>query len=166
MENELKSLIIKFNNFIDNWTLLLQEKKEKINQMLNNLTEESQKIIQINKILEKKAKNLETELELKQMQINSLEEIVKRRGSNNNSMSMIDNNKNNEMTELVKKLEDDREKLIKDNMKLIQYNKKLKEQINSLKKVINDVNINKNFKNNSGNNKEIAVIIGDDEQNQ
>ena len=164
-KNYLNNNVINLQKINEKISIENNQLKSKINEN-NNLKQSYEKIIQINKILEKKAKNLETELELKQMQINSLEEIVKRRGSNNNSMSMIDNNKNNEMTELVKKLEDDREKLIKDNMKLIQYNKKLKEQINSLKKVINDVNINKNFKNNSGNNKEIAVIIGDDEQNQ
>ena len=62
MENELKSLIIKFNNFIDNWTLLLQEKKEKINQMLNNLTEESQKINEIiNENVNKEGININNE---------------------------------------------------------------------------------------------------------
>ena len=48
---------------------------------MNNLKENYDKCFQMNQILEKKIKNYETEFELKQMQINSLEEMVKRRSN-------------------------------------------------------------------------------------
>lgn len=86
-------------------------------------SEEINKLNYINKILEKKIKNLETNNELKQMEINSLEEIIQRRNINNSKNCL-----NNDMN--LKKLEEEREKLIKDNIKLIQKNKKLEEIIN------------------------------------
>ena len=134
------------------------------------LQENYDKCMQMNQILEKKIKNYETEFELKQMQINSLEEMVKRRNNNNNN-NVNNNTENNNSEEYqpgyynnsynstsinnqnktIQRLEQDREKLIKDNMKLIQYNKKLKEQINNLNQIINSIT-NNNNNNEQGNN--------------
>ena len=135
----------------------------KLQDNMNILQENYDKCLQMNQILEKKIKNYETEFELKQMQINSLEEMVKRRNSNNTEKNNnTENNNNSEdyqpgyynnsynsnsinnQNKTIQRLEQDREKLIKDNMKLIQYNKKLKEQINNLNQIINNLTMNNN----------------------
>ena len=66
-----------------------------LQENMNHLQENYDKCLQMNQMLEKKIKNYETEFELKQMQINSLEEMVKRRNANNNNINNnnIDNNK-------------------------------------------------------------------------
>ena len=125
----------------------------------NNLQENYDKCLQMNQILEKKIKNYETEFELKQMQINSLEEMVKRRNNNTDNndeyqqgyYNNSNNTSNNNQNKTIQKLEEDREKLIKDNMKLIQYNKKLKEQINNLNQIINSLSWNNNDEGNNEN---------------
>ena len=129
---------------------------------MNNLKENYDKCFQMNQILEKKIKNYETEFELKQMQINSLEEMIKRRSNLNNNLGNNGNEKDsedykpgfynnsynstsmNDANKTIQKLSQDREKLIQDNMKLIQYNKKLKEQINNLNQIITDLSENNN----------------------
>ena len=134
----------------------------KLQENMNDLQENYDKCLQMNQMLEKKIKNYETEFELKQMQINSLEEMVKRRNSNSNAICNNTENNNSEgyqpgyynnsynstsfnnQNKTIQRLEQDREKLIKDNMKLIQYNKKLKEQINNLNKIINSITMNNN----------------------
>ena len=95
----------------------------------NNINELNE-MIQLNKILEKKIKNLETNIELKQMEIKSLEEIIERRKSNNNKEDNI------------KKLERDKEKLLMDNIKLVQQNKILQQMINEdkLSDSLNNIN--------------------------
>ena len=140
----------------------------KLQENMNILQENYDKCMQMNQILEKKIKNYETEFELKQMQINSLEEMVKRRNVNNNVNINSENNNNsdeyqpgyynnnnsynstsfNNQNKTIQRLEQDREKLIKDNMNLIQYNKKLKEQINNLNQIINSLTMNNNNNNN------------------
>ena len=137
---------------------------------MNNLKENYDKCFQMNQILEKKIKNYETEFELKQMQINSLEEMIKRRSNLNNNLGnngtekdsedykpgFYNNSYNstsmNDANKTIQKLSQDREKLIQDNMKLIQYNKKLKEQINNLNQIITDLSENNN--NNNENNQD------------
>ena len=134
---------------------------------MNNLKENYDKLFQMNQILEKKVKNYETEFELKQMQINSLEEMIKRRSNLNNNIGnnitennsedykpgLYNNNNSynstslNDANKTIQKLSQDREKLIQDNMKLIQYNKKLKEQINNLNQIITDLTENNNNNN-------------------
>jgi chromosome segregation ATPase len=142
-----KNTISDFQNINDN---LVQENNDyKIKLYNGNNTNSFQdnynKYEQMNHILEKKIKNYETEIELKQMQINSLEEIIRRRGNNvnqNTESNDVNENYNNSQNLTIKRLEQDREKLIKDNMKLIQYNKKLKEQINNLNQIINSLSWN------------------------
>lgn len=140
-----KNTISDFQNINDNLVQENNDYKIKLynGNNSNNFQDKYNKYEQMNHILEKKIKNYETEIELKQMQINSLEEIIRRRGnnlSNNLEINNIDENYNNNQSLTIKKLEQDREKLIKDNMKLIQYNKKLKEQINNLNQIINSFN--------------------------
>ena len=140
-----KNTISDFQNINDNLVQENNDYKIKLynGNNSNNFQDKYNKYEQMNHILEKKIKNYETEIELKQMQINSLEEIIRRRGnnlSNNLEINNIDENYNNNQSLTIKKLEQDREKLIKDNMKLIKYNKKLKEQINNLNQIINSFN--------------------------
>ena len=139
-----KNTISDFQNINDN---LVQENNDYKVKLYNgnNFQNNNNKYEQMNHILEKKIKNYETEIELKQMQINSLEEIIRRRGNNanhNTESNDVDENYNNSQNLTIKRLEQDREKLIKDNMKLIQYNKKLKEQINNLNQIINSLSWN------------------------
>ena len=56
----------------------------------------------MNKILEKKINNLETNIELKQMEINSLQEIIERRANINNSQNIDDflNSTDNSLKEI------------------------------------------------------------------
>ena len=102
-----------------------EKEDNKIKDGSNN-DEEIKKLNQLNKIYEKKIKNLETNIELKQMEINSLQEIIERR----TNINFSDNGHNfNEYMKLKK----DKEKLLKDNMKLINQNKKLEDLLNSEK---------------------------------
>jgi hypothetical protein len=142
-----KNTISDFQNINDNLVQENNDYKIKIynGNNRNNFQDNYNKYEQMNHILEKKIKNYETEIELKQMQINSLEEIIRRRGNNanhNTESNDVDENYNNSQNLTIKRLEQDREKLIKDNMKLIQYNKKLKEQINNLNQIINSLSWN------------------------
>ena len=192
--NDEKNMMIeeinKYKNEINNLQMLngtlTQEKSDfsTIKQDMNNLKENYDKCFQMNQILEKKIKNYETEFELKQMQINSLEEMVKRRSNLNNNINLSNNiteNNNsedyrainssnlttlNEANKTIQKLSQDREKLIQDNMKLIQYNKKLKEQINNLNQIINNLSDNNNFGNNEENNNDdnIDNMIDEEEE--
>lgn len=142
-----KNTISDFQNINDNLVQENNDYKVKLynGNSTNNFQNNNNKYEQMNHILEKKIKNYETEIELKQMQINSLEEIIRRRENNanhNTEGNFVDENYNNNQNLTIKRLEQDREKLIKDNMKLIQYNKKLKEQINNLNQIINSLSWN------------------------
>ena len=142
-----KNTISDFQNINDNLVQENNDYKVKLynGNSTNNFQNNNNKYEQMNHILEKKIKNYETEIELKQMQINSLEEIIRRRENNvnhNTEGNFVDENYNHNQNLTIKRLEQDREKLIKDNMKLIQYNKKLKEQINNLNQIINSLSWN------------------------
>lgn len=91
---------------------------DKINSMQNEFDENSKEEM---KLLEKRNKNLQTEIELKQMQIKSLEEMLSRRGSN------VSNNDKENL--LIKQLRNDKEKLIKDNMVLLNENSIMKKTL-------------------------------------
>ena len=83
-----------------------EKEDNKIKDGSNN-DEEIKKLNQLNKIYEKKIKNLETNMELKQMEINSLQEIIERR----TNINFSDNEHNfNEYMKLKK----DKEKLLKE----------------------------------------------------
>ena len=69
-----------------------------------------------------------TEMELKQIQIKSLEEIVSRR----NTGGVQNNINSNENLGKIKQLELDKENLIKDNLILINENNSLKQKLNNM----------------------------------
>ena len=206
-KNDLMEEIEKFKNDINDMQILSNKLTQENNEYrtlynndyallkedMNNLKQNYDKCLQMNQILEKKIKNYETEFELKQMQINSLEEMVKRRSNLNNNMTnnltnnnitdnnsedyklgFYNNNNNsynstslNDANKKIQMLSQDREKLIQDNMKLIQYNKKLKEQINSLNQIINEISENNNNNNEiieNNNDENIDDIINEEKE--
>ncbi|MCQ2816534.1 MAG: hypothetical protein MJ252_04620 [archaeon] len=75
------------------------------------------------KLLEKRINNIQTEMDLKDIQIKSQEEIINRRNR------LKTNESQNDSKTVIKSLEDDKEKLINDNMLLISDNRYLKEQL-------------------------------------
>ena len=125
------------------------------------------------KVLEKRYNSLLTETELKQMQINSLEQLLNKKNlnnmstMNNSNINKNINNNNNNINEIVsgntpsrtmqtlnvenelsfekyKILENENKNLINDNISLVNENKKLKEILNQN----NNININNNNNNN------------------
>ena len=77
-------------------------------------------------ILEKKIKGLQTELDLKNIQIQNQEEIINRRNDNNNSC-ILEND-----SIIIKRLKADRDNLINDNILLINQNNMLRQQLNTI----------------------------------
>ena len=122
-ENQLSQLKINYE----------KEKKEKINSIINDYnnkvinSEEKYKFQ--NQLLEKKIINLQTQMDLKDIQLKSQEEIINRRNKMLND-SLSSNLRNDDS--YIKDLEKDKEKLISDNITLINDNQLLKQQIDSL----------------------------------
>ena len=116
------------------------------NQIYEN--EESNSNLKLNcQILEKKIKALQTELDLKNIQIQNQEEIINRRNDNNNS-NILEND-----SIIIKRLKSDRENLINDNILLINQNNLLKQQLNEL-------NGKENLQNNNFNNSYRGKVVG------
>ena len=110
---------------------------DKINSIINEFsnksidTEENLKFA--NKLLEKRLMNLQTQMDLKDIQIKSQEEIINRRNKMlNDSLSLNQNSNSKNDDSLIRELEIDKEKLISDNVVLINDNKMLRQQIESL----------------------------------
>ena len=79
--NNLKNIIDEILKYINSIKISNKGKKEeKKNEDIESI-EENKKLNQLNKILEKKIKYLEINIELKQMEINSLQEIIERRSN-------------------------------------------------------------------------------------
>ena len=122
-ENQLSQIKINYE----------KEKKEKINSIINDYnnkvinSEEKYKFQ--NQLLEKKIINLQTQMDLKDIQLKSQEEIINRRNKMLND-SLSSNLRNDDS--YIKDLEKDKEKLISDNITLINDNQLLKQQIDSL----------------------------------
>ena len=76
----------------------------------------------------KKIKGLQTELDLKNIQIQNQEEIMSRRNDNNSS-NILEND-----SVIIKQLKTDRDNLINDNVLLINQNNLLRQQLNNLNK--------------------------------
>ena len=77
--------------------------------------------------------NLQTQMDLKDIQIKSQEEIINRRNKMlNDSLSLNQNSNSKNDDSLIRELEIDKEKLISDNVVLINDNKMLRQQIESL----------------------------------
>ena len=131
-----------FNELNQNKKIFEKLKEDNTNLFLmnNNLNEELQIMknrefqneqennnLQLNcQILEKKIKGLQTELDLKNIQIQNQEEIINRRNDNNNS-NIIEND-----SVIIKQLKSDRDNLINDNVLLINQNNILRQKLNEL----------------------------------
>ena len=131
-----------FNELNQNKNIFEKLKEDNTNLFLmnNNLNEELQIMknrefqneqennnLQLNcQILEKKIKGLQTELDLKNIQIQNQEEIINRRNDNNNS-NIIEND-----SVIIKQLKSDRDNLINDNVLLINQNNLLRQQLSEL----------------------------------
>lgn len=88
-------------------------------------------------LLEKRLKNMQTELELKEMQIKSQEQIINRR----QQQQQKNNNNTNINDGIITTLESDKAKLIEDNVTLIKDNCILKETIKELMQELNTFKI-------------------------
>ena len=131
-----------FNELNQNKNIFEKLKEDNTNLFLmnNNLNEELQIMknrefqneqennnLQLNcQILEKKIKGLQTELDLKNIQIQNQEEIINRRNENDNS-NILEND-----SAIIKQLKTDRDNLINDNVLLINQNNILRQKLNGL----------------------------------
>ena len=154
MNNEKNEINNKFINELNQNKNIFQKLKEDNTNLIvmNNNLEEELKItknkiseneennanLKLNcQILEKKIKGLQTELDLKNIQIQNQEEIINRRDDNNNS-NILEND-----SIIIKRLKTDRDNLINDNILLINQNNMLKKQLSELTgKENNQLNIN------------------------
>ena len=114
-----------------------KDSNDKINSIINEFNNKTINVEDnlkfANKLLEKRLINLQTQMDLKDIQIKTQEEIINRRNKMLNDSTSVNINlseKNDES--LIKNLENDKEKLISDNVVLINDNQLLKEQINIL----------------------------------
>ncbi len=127
---------------------LEEELKMTKNKIYEN--EENNSNLKLNcQILEKKIKALQTELDLKNIQIQNQEEIINRRNDNNNS-NILEND-----SIIIKRLKSDRENLINDNILLINQNNLLKQQLSEISGKENKQNniLSNSLRNNFVNNK-------------
>lgn len=126
-KNELNNIHQKYDSFLRDYEFLNKKYIDLENKNKDNndiIYEDFENLKQEYKILEKKNKNLNTEIELKDLQINSLQQMVDRR--NNLSSGNINSL---DFSEKIKKLEIDNSKLINDNMLLVEENKNLKKEL-------------------------------------
>jgi hypothetical protein len=107
------------NNNLNEELQILKNKEFENEQENNNLRLNCQ-------ILEKKIKGIQTELDLKNIQIQNQEEIINRRNENDNS-NILEND-----SAMIKQLKIDRDNLINDNVLLINQNNILRQKLNGL----------------------------------
>ena len=141
LKEDNANLILMNNN-------LEEELKMTKNKIYEN--EENNSNLKLNcQILEKKIKALQTELDLKNIQIQNQEEIINRRNDNNNS-NIFEND-----SIIIKRLKSDRENLINDNILLINQNNLLKQQLSEISGKENKQNniLSNSLRNNFVNNK-------------
>ena len=138
--NQNKNIFEKLKEDNANLILMNNNLDEELKMTKNKIyeNEENNANLKLNcQILEKKIKGLQTELDLKNIQIKNQEEIINRRNDNNNS-SIIEND-----SIIIKRLKTDRDNLINDNILLINQNNMLKQQLNeSSGKENQQININ------------------------
>ena len=109
------------------------EQQNKENQItLSNISKDNSILQENIKFLEKKIKGLQTEMELKDMQIKSQEQIISRRNKKQNDNSSNISSLPDDT--VIKSLQTEKEKLIMDNILLINDNKYLKEQLDKMQK--------------------------------
>ena len=107
------------NNNLNEELQILKNKEFENEQENNNLRLNCQ-------ILEKKIKGMQTELDLKNIQIQNQEDIINRRNENDNS-NILEND-----SAMIKQLKIDRDNLINDNVLLINQNNILRQKLNGL----------------------------------
>ena len=107
------------NNNLNEELQILKNKEFENEQENNNLRLNCQ-------ILEKKIKGMQTELDLKNIQIQNQEEIINRRNEYDNS-NILEND-----SAIIKQLKIDRDNLINDNVLLINQNNILRQKLNGL----------------------------------
>ena len=125
--NENKNIFEQLKKDNANLILMSNNLKEEIQILKNKEFENAQtnNNLKLNcQILEKKIKGMQTELELKNIQIQNQEEIINRRNDNNNS-ALFEND-----SAIIKKLKADRDNLINDNVLLINQNNLLRQKLN------------------------------------
>ena len=141
-KEEMNNKLINVNELNQNKDIFEKLKEDNANLIImnNNLQEEIQILknkdfeneqennnLKLNcQILDKKIKGMQTELDLKNIQIQNQEEIITRRNDNNNS-NIIEND-----SVIIKQLKTDRENLINDNVLLINQNNLLRQQLNEM----------------------------------
>lgn len=121
IENEISNRISSYSKTIKN-----------NETMIRKLSDENQTLQEKLKFIEKKLNGLQTENELKDLQIKSQEEIINRRKKKTDTSSMSVRSDDS----MVKNLEADKQKLLTDNILLINDNKYLKEQLDRLSQMI------------------------------
>ena len=138
--NQNKNIFQKLKEDNTNLIVMNNNLEEELKMTKNKISknEENNANLKLNcQILEKKIKGLQTELDLKNIQIQNQEEIINRRDDNNNS-NILEND-----SIIIKRLKTDRDNLINDNILLINQNNMLKKQLSELTgKENNQLNIN------------------------
>ena len=127
IENEISNRISSYSNTIKNNEAIIRK-----------LSDESQTLREKLRFIEKKLNGLQTENELKDLQIKSQEEIINRRKKKSDTSSMSARSDDS----MIKNLEADKQKLLTDNILLINDNKYLKEQLDRLSQMIGKQNGN------------------------
>jgi hypothetical protein len=133
--NEIDKQNIMYNTRIDtlneeyktNLNKLIADNETNVQMKVDEFNKEIKHLMDMNKCLEKKVANLFTEIELKDIQINTQEQIISRKTKKLNESSSIDEG-------LIKSLESDKQKLINDNLMLINDNRILKQQLDQIHK--------------------------------
>ena len=148
-KEEMNNKLINEINHNKNIFEKLKEDNTNLFLMNNNLQEELQMLknkdfendqennnLKLNcQILEKKIKGMQTELDLKNIQIQNQEEIISRRNDNNNS-NILEND-----SVIIKQLKTDRDNLINDNVVLINQNNLLRQKISELSNGFENENV-------------------------
>ena len=133
--NEIDKQNIMYNTRIDslneeyktNLNKVIADNETNVQMKVDEFNKEIKHLMDMNKCLEKKVANLFTEIELKDIQINTQEQIISRKTKKLNESSSIDEG-------LIKSLESDKQKLINDNLMLINDNRILKQQLDQIHK--------------------------------
>jgi hypothetical protein len=114
-----------------NLSKVMADNEMNVQMKVSEFNKEIKHLMEMNKCLEKKVANLFTEIELKDIQINTQEQIISRKTKKLNESSIDEG--------LIKSLEADKQKLINDNLMLINDNRILKQQLDQI-----NININNN----------------------
>lgn len=123
-----------------------KEKTEKMQKEMDELSQEKKELIMKSINADQELEDVKRDIELKDVKIESLQNIIKKRGfdsGNSNSQAPSQNKFSEAELDLLKKqmkslsdklsgLENQREKMIQDNILLINENESLKSRVNDL----------------------------------